>query len=191
MSTKLTCFVCDRPEVEDDICPNCETDLSMVRMLMELPPQPSPPKPTPLYWPRIVGIGVILLALGVLLGMTSSQFIPVIPVASVDSVPSIETVPQDATPIQVADEPLDISRSDQLSGQMVLPETESKQGCGGFYYTVRSGDTLSQIALNFYGNQTLWNNVGVANPSLQGREHQLMIGDVIFVPNQEETCPAI
>ncbi|NEP47143.1 MAG: peptidoglycan-binding protein, partial [Okeania sp. SIO2H7] len=43
MTLKLTCCVCDRPGIEGNICPNCETDLSMVRMLMELPIQPAVP----------------------------------------------------------------------------------------------------------------------------------------------------
>ncbi|MGD2181917.1 hypothetical protein [Lusitaniella coriacea] len=34
----LTCPVCNRPEIEGNRCPNCETDLSSVRMLIELPP---------------------------------------------------------------------------------------------------------------------------------------------------------
>ncbi len=33
----LTCPVCDRPEIADNICPNCETDLTLIRMLVELP----------------------------------------------------------------------------------------------------------------------------------------------------------
>ncbi len=38
MSKKITCPVCDRKEIEENICPNCETDLSLIRMLLELPP---------------------------------------------------------------------------------------------------------------------------------------------------------
>jgi hypothetical protein len=37
MLVKLTCPVCDRQGIERDICPNCETDISVVRMLAELP----------------------------------------------------------------------------------------------------------------------------------------------------------
>ena len=37
MKTKLTCPVCDRTDIEGDICPNCETDLGSVRILIELP----------------------------------------------------------------------------------------------------------------------------------------------------------
>jgi hypothetical protein len=34
---QLTCPVCLRPEIADNICPNCETDLTLMRMLVELP----------------------------------------------------------------------------------------------------------------------------------------------------------
>jgi C4-type Zn-finger protein len=37
MSTKITCPVCDRSAIEINICPNCQTDLSLIRMLSELP----------------------------------------------------------------------------------------------------------------------------------------------------------
>jgi C4-type Zn-finger protein len=37
MSTKITCPVCDRSELEINICPNCQTDLTLLRMLTELP----------------------------------------------------------------------------------------------------------------------------------------------------------
>jgi C4-type Zn-finger protein len=37
MTTKLTCPVCDRSEITTHICPNCETDLSAIRLLAELP----------------------------------------------------------------------------------------------------------------------------------------------------------
>jgi hypothetical protein len=34
---KTTCPVCNRSEIEIDICPNCETDLSAIRFLTDLP----------------------------------------------------------------------------------------------------------------------------------------------------------
>lgn len=37
MTEKLTCPVCDRTEIETNICPNCETDLSTIKLLKELP----------------------------------------------------------------------------------------------------------------------------------------------------------
>ena len=37
MSVKINCPVCDRSAIEINICPNCQTDLSLIRMLLELP----------------------------------------------------------------------------------------------------------------------------------------------------------
>ena len=37
MTTKLTCPVCDRTEITTSICPNCETNLSSLKLLAELP----------------------------------------------------------------------------------------------------------------------------------------------------------
>jgi hypothetical protein len=37
MSVKINCPVCDRSAIEINICPNCQTDLSLIRMLIELP----------------------------------------------------------------------------------------------------------------------------------------------------------
>jgi hypothetical protein len=38
MNQKITCPVCDRSAIEISVCPNCQTDLSLIRMLSELPP---------------------------------------------------------------------------------------------------------------------------------------------------------
>ena len=37
MNQKITCPVCDRSGIEISVCPNCQTDLSLIRMLSELP----------------------------------------------------------------------------------------------------------------------------------------------------------
>ncbi|MDJ0736172.1 MAG: hypothetical protein QNJ47_19265 [Nostocaceae cyanobacterium] len=69
MILKLTCPVCDRPNIEGNICPNCETDLLSLRMLGELPS----------YHPRIsfwlmVAIAVVFLFLGISLGIVLDVF---------------------------------------------------------------------------------------------------------------------
>ncbi len=37
MSDKIDCPVCNRSAIDINICPNCQTDLSLIRMLTELP----------------------------------------------------------------------------------------------------------------------------------------------------------
>jgi hypothetical protein len=63
MSTKITCPVCDRSAIEINICPNCQTDLSLIQMLSELPTADSASDGFQwLGWPiGILLINVILL----------------------------------------------------------------------------------------------------------------------------------
>ncbi|WP_299493691.1 hypothetical protein [Acaryochloris sp. IP29b_bin.137] len=56
---KLTCPVCDRTAIDGNICPNCETDLSSIRLLMTLPEVAEPQR----KWLLAL---VIVLLLGVM-----------------------------------------------------------------------------------------------------------------------------
>ena len=74
MTVKITCPVCDRPNIEGNICPNCETDLTPIRQLEELPEVAvkSAPIPQP-NWRKntsqlILAIAIIMLLLGVTIG---------------------------------------------------------------------------------------------------------------------------
>ena len=67
--------------------------------------------------------------------------------------------------------------------------TRSQSSCGGFYYTVKRGDSLNRIAAQFYGNSQFLSKIVAANPTLKGRESSIEIGEVFFVPNLEKNCP--
>ena len=59
---KLTCPVCDRFDIDSSCCPNCETDLSILRMMMELPETRSNTR-----WIMLVAIlGGIVLVLSIM-----------------------------------------------------------------------------------------------------------------------------
>jgi hypothetical protein len=58
MSTKITCPVCDRSELEINICPNCQTDLALLRMLTELPALA--PIETSFQLPKLAVIGILI-----------------------------------------------------------------------------------------------------------------------------------
>lgn len=79
MKTKLTCPVCDRPEISGDICPNCETNLSLIRMLTELPvtePVTATTKPQQQgisAW-LLASAAMCLLVFGIALGAVSYAF---------------------------------------------------------------------------------------------------------------------
>ncbi|MEH2323214.1 MAG: hypothetical protein V7K32_06515 [Nostoc sp.] len=60
MKTKLTCPVCDRQEIVDDICPNCETNLHLMRILVELPSQP---RGVPVVFVVLIAIACLILGI--------------------------------------------------------------------------------------------------------------------------------
>lgn len=80
MKPKLTCPVCDRPEISGDICPNCETDLSLIRMLVELPvAEPAAEAAEPQRqgfsaW-LLAGAAICLLVVGIALGGLGYAFL--------------------------------------------------------------------------------------------------------------------
>ena len=51
-----------------------------------------------------------------------------------------------------------------------------------YVYTVKSGDTLSAIALRFYGDASLWKAILRANSKRLGRPSDLRIGMKLIVP---------
>jgi nucleoid-associated protein YgaU len=164
MNTKLTCPVCSHPEIEGEICPNCETDLSVVRMLTELPPSVSPDTQLRKAWVPVF-VAILMLLLVIRLGFASNSWLS-------------EKSPPTAT-------------SSNLPSR-VTSNSQQPQAIGayGFRYTVRPGDSLSLIARRFYGNKDLWPLIVKANPSLQGRETALEVGEVLLVPNLEENSPS-
>lgn len=169
MNTKLTCPVCSRPEVEDDICPNCETNLSTMRMLAELPPS-APIQPVPIQkqlrasW--LLAVAILMLVLGISLGAASY--------------PWISAYLPSTTATVTATNPLPANTNDRQKQQ------HRESDLDGFRYKVRYGDSLSQIAGRFYGDIKLWSLIVKANPSLKGRENSLSVGEVLLVPNRQE-----
>jgi hypothetical protein len=82
MNTKITCPVCDRPEIEGNICPNCETDLSLVRMLVELPEQKQQ-LPIIIKESLSISVAIFLIIIGISFGVFGREILlpkPIIPV---------------------------------------------------------------------------------------------------------------
>jgi hypothetical protein len=63
MNKTITCPVCDRGAIEISICPNCQTDLSVIRMLSELPAIESIEANSP-WWKWSIGILISAILLG-------------------------------------------------------------------------------------------------------------------------------
>ena len=49
-------------------------------------------------------------------------------------------------------------------------------------YAVAAGDSLSKIALKFYGNASRWPEIYEANHALLAKQHSLSIGMVLRIP---------
>lgn len=164
MKSKIACHVCDRPAVEDDICPNCETDLSVIRLLMDLPAVESVPlSKTIARWQ--LSLVVLLISLGIGVGFAGN---------------AIVSQPAHLEAKELAAAIARVEFAPQPTAQI--------KSCGGFNYTVRRGDELSELAWRFYGESELWQKIVKANSTIQERPDNLQIGEVILIPNREEAC---
>jgi phage tail protein X len=161
MVIKINCPVCDRPGVEEDYCPNCETDLSLPRMLMALPVAAAPQK-SRVWWQT--GIAVLLMSLGIGIGCAGSAIV------------SSSTPPNSIKTAAIAN---------KVAPPQPVMQTKE---CGGFRYRVRSGDGVSDLAWQFYGDSALGEKIIEANPQLKERVDSLQIDEMILIPNREESC---
>lgn len=161
MTILLNCPVCDRTSIESNICPNCETDLTTLRMLAELP-EVKPTQSLRLLLPWLILLP--LLTLGLLLGSLFwlPRYQPQVNQSEI--LPPPETIIVESSP----------------------PQSDN---CGGFYYTVTFGDSLSLIAQKFYANLDNWELIATANPLIQNRTDLLYVGETLFIPNLPQNCP--
>ncbi|MDZ8051652.1 MAG: LysM peptidoglycan-binding domain-containing protein [Aulosira sp. ZfuVER01] len=167
MNIKLNCPVCGYQEVAGKTCPNCDTDLSVIRMLQELPSVETLVQPVKVAtWP--IGIALLMLMIGVCLGAGSSFIfqqtqLHTLTVSAPHPVAATSLLPKPPnTPVVVKKPP--------------KPTT----------YTVQSGDYLSAIAEKFCGTGTSWDVMVKANPQLKGRENHIDVGEVFKIPNCKE-----
>lgn len=192
VTQSLSCPVCGHPDVQTNQCSNCETDLSLYRMLAELPPQETTvaqTKQIPWQW-----IGISLAAV-LVVGITTpflwgygrelliSQINSQIAQRQQEITAKLSSINQQQQELSKMLE--DVSRQQDLVSTL---QNES-EGCGGFYYTIEKGNTLSQIANRFYQERGNVNLILEQNTQLQGRSDQLQIGETIFIPNRDASCP--
>lgn len=167
MTEKLTCPVCDRTEIETNTCPNCETDLSTIRMLKELPfldikIESKSVKKSLIYIVLVIALFAIIA--GIYGGYS---------IAKNNYQASLNTINQDEQ------EPI-----------ITVNKEESKpdfKWCGGFNYQIKSGDSLYMLGLRFYGDGSAWHLITEANPSIISPQN-LEVGQVILIPNLTNFC---
>lgn len=158
MNTKFNCPVCGYQEVLGNICPNCDADLAVMRMLQELPRvENSRPFAA---WP--LGIALFILIIGIGLGVGGSFVFFQPRVNTIVISPPIPPFVANSQPKPVI--------------KQIKPTT----------YTVKSGEYLSEIADKLCGQGTSWQVLVDANPKLKGRENYLIVGEVLKIPNCQE-----
>jgi LysM domain len=170
---KLNCPVCDRSGIDRDICPNCETDLSTLRLLAELPivaPQ-NTFKSTIKVW--LLSIVFVAFTIGISLGIAGGALLSQQPPKSIAT--SI------VTPTAVNVQPSSPTSSESKIAS-TYPCTRE------FYYTIRQGDSLSKIAQQFYGDMQKIQLIVQYNSQLQGREDDIDLDEKILIPKLYQAC---
>lgn len=163
MSIKLNCPVCGYTDIEGNICPNCDTDLSLNRMLQELPRVETRSQAKVAAW-QLTAAGIILL-IGMGLGAVGC-FVFVQPQILTAAV----TVPSPVVIITSSPKPTPL-----VAVKPAKPPT----------YIVKSGDNLSAIAEKFCGRGTSWEVMVKVNPQLKGREDDIDVGEILQLPCKE------
>ncbi|MEM8829614.1 MAG: LysM domain-containing protein [Cyanobacteria bacterium P01_G01_bin.19] len=184
MSENLICPVCGRSGIDTNVCPNCETDLSTYKMLVNLSEQaPREPeekaKNIPLWLP--IGIAILFLLLGLGLGVAGNSVIAKQPQIA----KSPDSIASSISKVKTEQPPVISTVAVQRSSPAEQPNSSS---CDGFNYIVRRGDSLSSIAFHLYGESNMWSLISRANPTIQGRENSIEIGEQLLLPNLDSSC---
>ena len=188
----ISCPVCGHPEVNQNQCRNCETDLSVYRMLVELPPtETTVTKTKTIAWRWVAVSMLLVLFVGIitpfLFGygrqLLISQLNAQVSQRQEEITAKLSSISQQQQEISaMLDE---VARQQDLISTL-QPETD---GCGGFYYTVQPEDSLAAIGRRFYGEGGGMDLILNRNPQLKGRSSLLQVGEVLFIPNRTANCP--
>ncbi|WP_413172878.1 LysM peptidoglycan-binding domain-containing protein [Anabaena azotica] len=166
MNTKLNCPVCGYQELAGDICPNCDTDLALIRTLHDLLPIEKKPLQKKINsW--TLGVAFLMLIIGISLGVGGSFLImqPRLYNANI-AVPNSTVVSKSKSP------------NNTLQPKLLTSNI----------YIVKPGDNLSLIAEKFCGNANTWEKIVKANPQLQNRENYYIDPEEeLKIPNCQET----
>ncbi|MBD2626766.1 LysM peptidoglycan-binding domain-containing protein [Trichormus variabilis] len=156
MNTKLNCPVCGYQEIQGNICPNCDTDLALIRTLQDLP-QLEKPLSQSKFSKWTLTVALLMLMIGIGLGAGGSFLI-------LKSSPPTSTIV--STPKPSVNSPVTL-----------------KQPPKSITYTVKPGDSLSLIAEKICGKGTAWEVLVEANPLLEKRENYYIDpGEKLTVP---------
>lgn len=192
VTQSLSCPVCGNPDVQKSKCSNCGTDLSVYRMLAELPPQEAKAVANQKVSRRWIAV---TLGLVLVIGITNpflwgygrelliSQLNTQVAERQQEITGKLSRISQQQQELSEMLE--EVAREQDLISTL----QGDIEGCGGFYYTIERGDTLTGIANRFYGDRGNLELITNNNSQLEGRLSQLEVGEVIFIPNEENNCP--
>ncbi|MEA5550761.1 LysM domain-containing protein [Anabaena cylindrica UHCC 0172] len=163
MNTKINCPVCGYQDIESNICPNCDTDLSLIRTLQELPSVEKKSLKIKLSgW--TLAVALLMLIIGIGLGVGSSFII-------------LQSGLYNATILNP--NPTVVNSSISPINKPVLQPN--------IIYTVKPGDNLSLIALKLCGQGGAWKLIVKANPELENRKNYYIDpGEELKIPNCQE-----
>jgi len=171
-SIRLNCPVCGYQDLQKSICPNCDTDVSLLRSLLELPILQVPENtaseniqtiPKESNFPKTWLLVLLGIAIGFAIGgwtgysLFQSNLISRIP----------EKVAQPNPPA--------ITSSPVVTPSPKISSTQT--------YTVQTGDALEALAIRFCGSDLAWRDWVNANPSLVGRQNELEVGEKLKIPD--------
>ncbi|MFM2061264.1 MAG: hypothetical protein RLZZ507_934 [Cyanobacteriota bacterium] len=157
MNTKLNCPVCGYKEIEGKTCPNCDTDLSLIRTLQELAPLEKTAVPKKIStWTLI--LAVLMLIIGIGLGAVGSFVLIKGNYNAAISAPNSTVVNSS--------------------------ETNTSEGS---IYIVKRGDNLGLIAEKVCGRASAWRLIARANSHLENRPNYFLdVGEKLKIPNCQE-----
>ena len=172
-SIRLNCPVCGYQDIQKSICSNCDTDVSLLRSLLELPIlQPvngasieniqNVPKESKL--PKVWLLVLLGIAIGFAMGGWTGYSI-------------FQSVIGDR--ITNNPSPSLVNKPEIVATVKATPKIQSIPTES---YIVRSGDSLEDLAQKLCGNSEKWRDFVVVNSSLIGREENLEIGEKLNIP---------
>lgn len=188
MTHLLSCPVCGYTEIQSNTCPNCDTDLSLIRSLTELPSlekaggaeeagESGGVRRTPKVAIWQIGVALLILIFGIGLGALGSfLFLQPQLISNKITTPPVvikgDKIPNPPAPFPGREKGMD------RGGERGVSPLASQ-------YTVKPGDNLSILTEKFCGKGNSWQAIVKANPQLQSHPNLIDVGEVLKLPNCE------
>ncbi|TAF08712.1 MAG: LysM peptidoglycan-binding domain-containing protein [Nostocales cyanobacterium] len=159
MNIKLNCPVCGYQEIEGKTCPNCDTDLFLIRTLQELAPIEKTPLQKNISNFNLL-VALLILMIGICLGISGSFLII-----------NNQHYGNILFPSSTA-----VNSPEKLTNNLNVN-----------IYIVKQGDNLGLIAEKVCRQASAWKLIAKANPHLENRRNYfLSVGEKLTIPSCQE-----